>query len=140
MITKKERNTEIQYLRDILKDCYLILNTILINSVGLEKTKEIIFNAREKAKRWYFRQTNEYSEEFNNQLKWKIKKRDGYRCAECGSKENLCIHHIDYDKSNCDMDNLITLCRNCHQKTMPDNKNRWKWILFYSALRSDNNE
>lgn len=135
---EKEKNKEIKYLRDMLKDMFAIFNTILIKKVGEEKTKEIIFNSREKAKRWYFRKTNEYSEEFNNKLKWKIKKRDGYKCTECGGTENLLIHHIDYDKSNCEMDNLITLCRKCHYKTMPDNGNRWRWILLYSALRSDN--
>ena len=139
MVKEEEINKEKKYLRDILKDMFIILNTILFKAVGEEKTKEIIFNSREKAKRWYFRQTNKYSEEFNNQLKWKVKKRDGYKCAECNSKENLLIHHIDYDKSNSEMDNLITLCKSCHWKTMPDNGDRWKWKLFYSAIRGDNN-
>ena len=138
-MTKEERSKEIKYLKDGIQDIFLILNTILFKAVGEEKTKEIIFNSREKAKRWYFRQTNEYSEEFNNRLKWKIKKRDGYKCAECGGTDKLLIHHIDYDKSNSEMDNLITLCRSCHTKTMPDNGDRWKWKLFYSAIRSDNN-
>lgn len=72
-------------------------------------------------------------------MKEKVKKRDNYKCVECGKKEELVIHHIDYDKTNCEMDNLITLCKECHYKTIGDNGDRWKWILFYSTLRSDNN-
>ena len=32
-----------------------------------------------------------------------------YRCLD--------IHHIDYDKKNNDINNLIALCRSCHCKT-----------------------
>ncbi len=38
------------------------------------------------------------------------------------------VHHIDYDKKNCDPTNLITLCFSCHGKT---NYNRKKWIKYF---------
>jgi len=41
------------------------------------------------------------------------------------------VHHIDYDKKNCDPENLITLCKNCHPKT---NSNRGDWIEFFAKI------
>lgn len=66
---------------------------------------------------------------FSSELKTKIRKRDNHTCQICGIPQNLCdrkldVHHIDYDKQNCDEDNLISLCRNCHIKT---NGNRSFW-------------
>lgn len=47
-----------------------------------------------------------------------VLKRDAFKCAICGSIENLCVHHIDgYDENkpqNNYENKLITLCRCCH--------------------------
>lgn len=74
-----------------------------------------------------------YTYEFNNKLKNKIKKRDNYRCQLCNditfTKNNpLSVHHIDYDKTNCNEDNLIALCRFCNSSV---NKNREDWTRFF---------
>lgn len=47
-----------------------------------------------------------------------IKERDNCVCQnpDCGTSEDLATHHIDYDKQNCEADNLITLCRSCNGK------------------------
>jgi len=41
-----------------------------------------------------------------------------YTCVHCGSKEDLCVHHIIKMKPNDinynDVDNLTVLCRRCH--------------------------
>lgn len=46
--------------------------------------------------------------------------RDGYRCAKCGSKHKLNVHHIFYIKGRLPWEYpnyaLITLCRSCHLK------------------------
>lgn len=47
-------------------------------------------------------------------------KRDSFTCQECGATDNLQVHHIKPKKyhpelSN-NLDNLITLCKNCHLK------------------------
>lgn len=55
-----------------------------------------------------------YPPEFNNYLKQLVKERDKYRCQLCGNVENLVVHHIDWDKMNNDINNLITLCQECH--------------------------
>ena len=54
--------------------------------------------------------------------KWReeVLTRDGHKCAECGSSENLEVHHIKefsiYPELRFDVDNGITLCRSCHRK------------------------
>ena len=59
---------------------------------------------------------------FTKQLKERIRVRDDFKCQVCGVPEleldrRLSIHHIDYDKHNCDKSNLICLCNSCHQHT-----------------------
>lgn len=44
-----------------------------------------------------------------------IRNRDR-ECKKCGSKNNLEVHHIDYNKRNNDLKNLLLLCRKCHRK------------------------
>jgi len=64
-----------------------------------------------------------YCHKFNEQLKEQIRERDNRTCQLCGEKENgrkLSVHHIHYDKPNCEPD-LITLCIRCNGKV---NKNR----------------
>lgn len=49
-----------------------------------------------------------------------VMKRDKYRCAICGSIENLCVHHIDgYDPNkpeNNQENKMVVLCRCCHSR------------------------
>jgi len=78
----------------------------------------------------------EYPQEFNKQLKQSILERDDCicQCPDCEHKTNLLdTHHIDYDKKNNSLDNLITLCRKCHAKTFGKNK-RLYWIEFYQNI------
>lgn len=51
-------------------------------------------------------------------LREEILKRDGYTCQECGSRENLQIHHIKYRSKggSDDPENLVTLCELCHYR------------------------
>jgi len=37
-------------------------------------------------------------------------------CRNCGTAENLHVHHVDQDRSNNDLDNLLTLCAGCHAR------------------------
>lgn len=48
----------------------------------------------------------------------KIKKRDGYRCTKCGSKNDLEVHHIiPISRGGKTVEiNLTTLCGFCHSK------------------------
>jgi 5-methylcytosine-specific restriction endonuclease McrA len=71
----------------------------------------------------------EYGSEFDNQLKEQVRFRDRYKCQECGCTQlengkQLDVHHIDYNKKNNLLINLIALCIRCHRKT---NWNREYW-------------
>lgn len=75
-----------------------------------------------------------YGKEWTARLRRQIKKRDGQSCQNpwCSKKnKTLSVHHIDYNKQNCDPSNLITLCRSCNTKA---NKNRSFWTLLYSTI------
>jgi len=74
-----------------------------------------------------------YSFNFTSELKKLIRKRDNYRCRNCGTLEedfgrNLSIHHIDYNKQNCNPTNLVTVCASCNSKA---NFNREYWTKYY---------
>jgi len=76
---------------------------------------------------------HDYPVTFNYILKSEIRERDKYMCVVCGCTEEdngkyLDVHHIDYNKDNCEPDNLISLCRFCHPRT---NYNREKWIEVF---------
>lgn len=74
-----------------------------------------------------------YSEEFSEKLKKSIRKRDNIQCQLCGEAHHhkvLDVHHIDYNKLNCDPVNLITLCRSCHARTLV---NRIYWTALFQA-------
>jgi len=58
----------------------------------------------------------EYPEEFNDELKYKIRKRDGFVCQKCHEHKPLSVHHIDLNKFNNKEDNLISLCKSCHME------------------------
>ena len=68
-----------------------------------------------------------YGIEFNKQLKILIKERDNYKCQLCFKKGKV-IHHIDYNKQNNSLKNLILLCQFCHTKT---NFNRKDWKRYF---------
>lgn len=80
-----------------------------------------------------------YPKEFNEQLKELVRQRDGNVCQECGKINSelsgrlykLDIHHIDYNKDNLSLNNLITLCRHCHNKT---NFDREVWTEYFNLI------
>jgi hypothetical protein len=59
------------------------------------------------------------------ELRQAIRTRDHYTCQVCGKYPAFDVHHIDYNKKNCEPENLITLCRSCHSKTQ-FHKEYWK--------------
>lgn len=55
-----------------------------------------------------------YKNGFTFALKRLVKERDFNKCIQCNSKERLVVHHLDFEKFNHLINNLITLCRSCH--------------------------
>lgn len=80
-----------------------------------------------------------YPKEFYD-IRPEVRKRDGLKCRICEvshfdlwgeTGRGLDVHHIDYDKQNTDMSNLVSLCRSCHVKT---NVNRPFWTGFFQGM------
>jgi hypothetical protein len=78
---------------------------------------------------------------WNKELREFIRERDRRICMICGLPEEinlkkcgekLGIHHIDYNKENCDRLNLISLCHDCHTMT---NFNRDYWQKYFTNLQ-----
>lgn len=55
---------------------------------------------------------------------YQVLKRDNNKCVLCGNK-NIIVHHINEDKNDNRMENLVVLCRKCHPK-IHYSKNRLK--------------
>lgn len=106
-----------------------------------EKTKEKLRQyRREKASNWKGGLSfNPYSIDWTETLRTSIRERNNYICQLCGIHQEelqgwykkLDVHHIDYNKKNCNPDNLITLCRDCHLET---NQNRDYWMNYFQNL------
>ncbi len=95
-----------------------------------EKIKES--HMGEKNHQWQGGKSFEpYSVDWIDDLKRAIRKRDKYICQICGGEPAIYVHHIDYNKKNCNPDNLITLCQRCHLKT---NHNRNYWQNYFINL------
>jgi len=69
-----------------------------------------------------------YSPSWTPELKQSIRQRDKFICAICQCYPAFQVHHIDYNKKNCEPENLIILCKKCHGKT---NHNRNYWINYF---------
>lgn len=66
--------------------------------------------------------TRKFKQILSPMIRKKIKK-----CQKCYKNNDLVVHHIDYDKKNDSIKNLITLCRSCNAKVNFGKK-------FYSYL------
>ena len=56
--------------------------------------------------------------------------RDGYICLNplCDKDyHKLNIHHINYDKQDCDLKNLITLCNKCNSRANSNREWHTEW-------------
>lgn len=72
-----------------------------------------------------------YAPDWGPKVKRKVLERDRHECQNCGEIENLAVHHINYNKINCDSTNLITLCVSCNSKA---NGNRDYWQKLYGVI------
>lgn len=61
-------------------------------------------------------------------------RRDGFKCQnpDCsGNDSRLTAHHINYDKQDCRLENLICVCSSCNSKA---NFGRDAWMAFYQSI------
>lgn len=79
---------------------------------------------------------SKYPPEFNGHLKECVRVRDNRRCMLCckTEKENgrkLAVHHIDGDKTNNAMCNLVSLCGKCHGSIHQKQPAFWHSVLSF---------
>lgn len=106
--------------------------------------KDIIYDDLRNTANAETKYRDRYSHDFNDELRQKIRERDGYICQldtyfKCGVRGSktlqqsrtiiLDVHHINYDRWDCSESNLITLCRSCHSKTNSRARTAWKLVL-----------
>ena len=96
-----------------------------------KETREKISKAFTGSNHWNWqggKSREPYSVDWTETLRRSIRERDHYLCFVCRLYGNH-VHHIDYDKKNCDPNNLITLCHSCHTAT---NSHKEYWINYFS--------
>lgn len=77
-------------------------------------------------------ENNNYPEEYFRIRYW-ILKRDNYTCQLCFEYGND-VHHIDYNKQNCEEENLISLCTKCNIRA---NFNRDYWLAYFTYIEEN---
>ena len=97
-----------------------------------EGTRKRISDSNKLEKHWNWqggRSFEPYSVDWTETLRRSIRERDNYICQLCSQYGNN-VHHIDYDKQNCNPNNLITLCRGCNAGV---NSNRDYWANYFQS-------
>ena len=82
-----------------------IIDTIFIPIIIKDKIKK-------KKRKWYTAEFRIISKQLRTQ------------CSDCWSLSLLQVHHIDKDKKNNSLDNLVCLCFYCHAKYHKHMQNR----------------
>jgi len=110
------------------------------HALGYRQTdaaKEKIGNANKKEKNYFWKggiSFEPYSTDWTQTLRRAIRERDNYICQLCNQYGNA-VHHVDYDKKNCNPNNLITLCLRCNSIV---NSNRDYWTNYFKNKDNGN--
>jgi len=103
-------------------------------------TKEQVKNPKNNPAYIDGRSFEDYPREFTQQLRDFIRTRDNFACQNCGMTEEehliinnqvLHVHHIDYNKQNCNKSNLITVCIRCNSNA---NIDRDYWFAYFRYI------
>lgn len=62
------------------------------------------------------------------------------KCFCCDSKNDLCLHHIDWDKRNSNSSNLIYVCRPCHMGIHNSENINTIFILNVTEFKKNNEQ
>lgn len=83
-------------------------------------------------KHWAYKNgehSGRYPTKFNNYLRELVRERDNYECQKCGVPQRECnkrldVHHIDNNRNNLSLKNLVSLCHSCHTHTHWDERKK----------------
>ncbi len=133
------------------KNCnmqYMAQKKLGCNNPDFKSDKDISFTCKECSGNFVYQQNGPGSlKQYCSRLCWHkstkdkeiienqpVDKHDVSACVLCGTQEDrLFVHHIDYDKNNCDESNLICLCKKCHEITSSQSS---FWEVFLTAMIS----
>ena len=145
MFGKNHSEESKQKIREGRKDKYIGENSPMYGKRHSKESKQkmkeahIGKHAGELNSQWQGGKSFEvYPIEFK-QIKKFILERDEYRCQFPGCTEvhdRLHVHHIDFDKKNNTLENLITLGTSCHAKTNGKKKRQY-FTEFYQNIMED---
>jgi 5-methylcytosine-specific restriction endonuclease McrA len=73
------------------------------------------------------------------EMAFAVLKRDNDTCQKCGTRQHIHIHHIDGDKTNSTIENLIVLCNSCHIKLHNHVPKNLKRLIFEEWIKDGKN-
>lgn len=97
-------------------------------------------------------QSKDFYTQYINSRTWKLKrrevlKRDNKQCQTCLSGENLEVHHKTYEHlGNEPLEDLITLCKHCHEAITSSirfrrySKKGWEMLATVEAVKREQNQ
>ena len=107
--------------------------SILLNAINEIKDDDIKKKNDDEQKKNVSDEKKQHEKELASP-KWKKKREEvferyGKQCVECGSTKNIQVHHLIYRKGHhlweYNVDELIPLCKKCHQKIHDDKTHRF---------------
>ena len=107
--------------------------SILLNAFNEIKDDDVVVKKDDKQKKNVSDEKKQHAKELASP-KWKEKREEvferyGKQCVECGSTKNIQVHHLIYRKGHhlweYNVNELIPLCKKCHQKIHDDKTNNF---------------
>ena len=107
--------------------------SILLNAFNEIKEDDVVVKDDDAPKKNVSDEKKQHEKELASP-KWKKKREEvferyGKQCVECGSTKNIQVHHLIYRKCHhlweYNVNELIPLCKKCHQKIHDDKTHRF---------------
>ena len=107
--------------------------SILLNAFNEIKEDDVVVKDDDAQKKNVSDEKKQHAKELSSP-KWKKKREEvferyGKQCVECGSTKNIQVHHLIYRKGHhlweYNVNELIPLCKKCHQKIHDDKTHRF---------------
>ena len=107
--------------------------SILLNAFNEIKEDDVVVKDDDAQKKNVSDEKKQHEKELSSP-KWKKKREEvferyGKQCVECGSTKNIQVHHLIYRKGHhlweYNVNELIPLCKKCHQKIHDDKTHRF---------------
>lgn len=107
--------------------------SVLLNAFNEIKDDDVVVKNDDAPKKKVSDEKKQHAKELASP-KWKKKREEvferyGKQCVECGSTKNIQVHHLIYRKGHhlweYNVNELIPLCKKCHQKIHDDKTHRF---------------